>query len=274
MLGVKKKKGNRFKKKAGKKPLALKNRLGFAGKIIAGTALLLAISTLFVFGHDYFTQSDLFNAKTITITGLNRLTKEMVLDHARIGPGSNILAMNLRIISNRLAAHPWIHRASVQRQIPGTVHITVKEHEPLAVIDMNDNQYIVDRYGRIFKKREAKEGGELPLITGLDYTDVNVSGKPYSPSFDAVMELLKLGEKKGSAIPKTKINTIEVDREVGVAINMNSEQKQIKLGFGRYPEKLRVLKRILPKLNKNPNLKQFRTIDLNDINRIVVTPMA
>ena len=210
-----------------------------------------------------------FSAATIQVSGFNRLSQEQILAHAGIHRGKNIFSINLATTRERLMAHPWIEEAQVRREIPSGVAIQIKEHEPLAIIDMN-HWFLIDKSGTPFKKWDEGDPKDLPVIAGLDISDLKVGEGPFSRSFSAVMSVLKLGRKAGSTIPNGQISRIQVDRDIGLTIHMKDRAGAIQLGYYDYPSKYKLLKKVLVYFQNQDKDSSLRSIDLNNPNRIVV----
>jgi hypothetical protein len=87
------------------------------------------------------------------------------------------------------------------------------------------------------------------------------------------MTVLTLGRQGNCVLPNKLIQSIRVDREIGLTLLAFGENKQIKLGYDDYPGKYENLKNILVHLRARSAFPDFRTIDLNDLNRVVVNPI-
>ena len=92
-------------------------------KTIASIGIVAGMSLAFVLGHDFITQCDYFNAKTISVTGMQRLSPEEILKQSRIYEGVNILSANIVLTRKRLLAHPWIKDADIIRKLPDEITI-------------------------------------------------------------------------------------------------------------------------------------------------------
>jgi cell division protein FtsQ len=263
--------------------------IGF--NIVAGIAALLATSCLFILIHDVITQCDYFRAKSLKIEGLHRLNEKQIVEQARIHKGMNVLAVNLTMTRKRLMAQPWIAEAGVRRVIPAGLYIRIKEHSPLAIVDLG-RKYMINQQGQVFKEWTASDPANLPLISGLQLADIRAYGKAMtdfrrSPNpakragafrrngrpFEAVMQVLKLGKQTHSILPNRSIKQIRVDREIGITLEAFKQMKTIVLGYHNYPLKYAMLKNLLKYQKRKRNLPDFNRIDLNDVNRIVVNPV-
>jgi cell division protein FtsQ len=264
--------------------------IGF--NVVAGLAALIATSCLFILIHDVITQCDYFKAKGLKIEGMQRLTTKQIIRQARVREGMNVMAVNLTTVRKRLIAHPWIAAAEVRREIPSGLNIRIKEHSPLAIVNL-DRKYIINEQGQIFKEWAVSDPDTLPQINGMQLADFSVQGKATDAvprrstgqskgsqnyhlkarPFEAVMQVLILGKQTRSILPNRKIKKIRVDREIGITLEAFKHIKTIVLGYHNYPLKYAMLKNILKYRKQKQNFPDFDRIDLNNVNRIVVNPV-
>jgi cell division protein FtsQ len=232
---------------------------------------LLLLSFVFIFSYDFLTQCDYFKAEKLVVTGTDRLSEKQVLEQAQIKKGINIISVNLSMTRKRLLAHSWITEADVSRDLPTGIHIRIKEHQPLAVLDLG-RKFLINTSGEIFKEMEASDPDQLPVISGLEFSDINTRDKPRSIPFNAVMNVLELGQKCKSVLPCKSIKKVQVDREMGLTIYAFDRIKEIKIGYDDYANKYDRLKNILVHLKEIQGFSHLESIDLNNLNRIVVHP--
>jgi len=246
-------------------------------KIATAITALLLISCVAIFGYDFLTQCGYFKAQNLIVTGTERLQAAHVLKHAQINKGVNILSLNLATARKRLLAHSWIAEAEVSRELPSNIHIRIQEHKPLAVMDLG-RKFLINTKGEIFKEVSASDPDNLPIISGLEFSDINVKGESRSLPFDAVMDILHLGQKSNSVIPNSLIKKIKVDREIGLTIYApyfeSGLTNSIKIGYHDYASKYAGLKYVISYLKNKPQFLRLESIDLNNLNRIVVNPVT
>ncbi len=223
------------------------------------------------------------------VSGAMRLSVKQILAQAQIHNDMNILAVNIAIARKKLLAHPWIAEARIEREIPDQIHIAITEHHPLAIVDLG-RKFLMNANGILFKEMEASDPSELPIITGLGYSDIHIQDKNRSRSkpsavrntsqqtrsypFDAVLDILRLGQPPGCILPNRLIKKIRVDREIGLTVYASGTAREIKLGYHDFSQKYRVLKKILLFLSdgKIKTFSDFDSIDLNNLNRVVLHP--
>lgn len=260
-------------------------------KIFMACSLVVATSGFFIFVHDVVTQCGYFTAKSVIIEGGQRLSQNQIAEQAQLRAGMNILAANLTVARKRLLSHPWIDEAEITREIPSGLIIRIKEHEPLAIVDLG-HKFLINEKGEIFKEWTPSDPTNLPVVSGLNISDLAAqvkheplnSGTPseverrsedaqnHCSPLDAVMHVLRLGKESGSVLPNRLIKQIRVDREIGLTLHVLTPVKTINLGYHKYSDKFTMLKHIIAALRKKRNSPIFDRIDLNNLNRIVVCP--
>lgn len=263
---------NRYKQGRPRRLPSLKRPLKIAAVVLAGAGGLFAMSLGLVLMHDTVTQWDYFNATTIRVEGNRHLTRNDVLHQAQISITDNILALNLGMARVRLLAHPWIAEADVVRKLPSTIIISIREHAPLAILNIG-RSLLLNENGTIFKETESEEGTDLPTITGLEYADLQ-HGEAASPTpLGAALDLLRM--QTGSRDRNTEffIKAIDVDRDLGLTIHLNGTVKRVFIGYHGYADKYRKLNDVISYIEKNALLPDIDAIDISNPDRIVARPV-
>ncbi|MEA3437072.1 MAG: FtsQ-type POTRA domain-containing protein [Thermodesulfobacteriota bacterium] len=285
MLGRKHSRTNHYRKPAIKRDHHPSNLKRMFFKAAAGLAVLCIMSTGFVLIYDFITQCDYFKAKSLTITGNHMFSDKEIISQADLRKGVNIFSINLSIVEKRLLAHPWIDEADISRELPSGMNIRIKEHTAVAIVDFG-RRFLINNKGKIFKEFSVGDPGILPIIKGLRYSDISITPKKRSHGsgkgnmalymkersnpFDAVMDVLRLGQRAESVLPNKLIRKIMVDREIGITIYAFNKIKEIKLGYKNYADKYVLLKKVLLYIKNLNNLQDPVSIDLNNFNRVVV----
>jgi cell division protein FtsQ len=267
-------------------------RLAAAVWLAVGASGVIFTSLLFVFVHDVFTQSEHFQARRIYVEGARRLSTKAIIAQAGVRPGVNVLSVNLAAARKRLLAHPWIAEAQVQREIPSTLRIRVREHTAAAVVDVG-RKFLLNPRGELFKEWDSSDPNDLPVVAGLAAADLRgvdrtsaaggwtlfdssaaVSAPPLSSRpMDAVLQVLTLGREAGSILPTRELRSIRVDRELGLTLMAYAENRAIRLGYNDYPAKYHLLRDLLAFFRTQPDVADFERIDLTDMNRVIVNPV-
>lgn len=285
MLGRKHSQGNHYRQPANKEDNHPSDFLRMLFKAAVGLGVLCMISTGFVFIYDFIAQYDCFETKSLTITGNHMFSDKQIISQADLKKGANIFSVNLSIVQKRLLAHPWIEEADISRELPSGIKIRIKEHEAVAIVDFG-RRFLINNKGEIFKEWSPGDPGVLPVINGLRYSDISITPKLSSHGsgesnmaiymkgrsnpFDAVLDVLRLGQRAESVLPNKLIRQILVDREIGITIYAFMKIKEIKLGYENYADKYDLLKKVLLYIKNINSFQDPVSIDLNNFNRVVV----
>lgn len=275
--------------------------LGLKVMLLAGG--VFGTSLLLILAYDAVTQSPYFEARTITVQGNQRFSKETILKQVGLKLHENILSVNLNELRYRLMAHPWIAAAEVERELPDAIHIRVKERVPIAIVDLGrlasesdaGRLFYLDEEGEIFKMVESSDKTRAPVVTGLSLSDIDFNDPWRSRLFSAVMKVLCSSRVDKNVIPFHALHRIDVDREMGLTLyaffpprNLSAtpaltgkagvrthtgrSMVEIKVGFGDYESKYNRLQNIVSHLKKEKGFLSPQSIDLNDLDRVVVRP--
>jgi len=247
-------------------------------RVVAAAALFALFNLVLIFGYDWVTQTEGLGIRSVTVTGCERLTPEAVRQQAGLGSARNILAVNLTTTRKRLLANPWIADAQVSRDIPDRLRIRIREHTCLAVLDLG-RRFLLNDEGRVFKELTPGETLDVPVVSGLTYTDLEQNAEGPAPVLHSVMQLLKPRQRSRRRERLHRIREIHADPALGLTLFMADDRhpagyRTVVLGFDHFDEKYAALERIDAYLRKNGHAAGFASIDLNNLNRIIVHPMA
>ena len=283
MFGRRKPRKNQRKGKKSKWDHKVFGSILLSFKLILAVTAVAAMTLFFILIHDILTQCDYFKIDRLTIEGVQRLPEKEIAKQAGVGKGMNILAVNLSLVRERLLAHPWIAEAGVSREIPSGLSIRVKEHAPLAVVDVGQ-KFLINHSGKIFKAWDASDPANLPVVSGLNVLDLppvygqidssedDIARERTAP-FKAVMKVLRLGGQQGSILPNRSIRQIRVDRQIGLTLLAFDRIKTINLGYDDYDGKYHMLANLFSYLRHQQSASDFDRIDLNNLNRVVVNTL-
>lgn len=117
-------------------------------------------------GFDYATTSPDFAVRSMAFEPTAHVDEARLRTLMDIPPATNILALDLVALSNKIVADPWVARASVGRELPNKLTVQVQEHVPAAVV-LDRGLFLVDADGKPFKRLEAGERQDLAVISGV-----------------------------------------------------------------------------------------------------------
>lgn len=117
----------------------------------------LAVVAALVIGAVFATRSPLLDVDAVRVTGSRHAGVGATLEAAGIAPGRAMTSVDLVAVASRVERLPWVARADVTRQWPGTVRVQVTERTAVAVAGEGPGSLLVDRDGRILGPPTAGE---------------------------------------------------------------------------------------------------------------------
>jgi len=245
-------------------------------KYVMTLVFISVLSLVSIFIYDFITQSPSYNIKKIEISGTNRVLKEDIIKLADLTFKKNILKINLFSFEKQIISHPWIQSACVKRNLDSVLSISITEHEPLAIVKIeNLADILINTQGSPFKEYSPLNDDikNLPVVTGLDLTSVNNQYLFNGTLFNSTMDFLQ-------SVDCVNIKQINGDKNTGVTIEardiynrqLTGEQGivQIKLGFDNFKAKLNKAKNISEYIDKNFPEKTICAMDLFNIKKVFI----
>lgn len=204
-------------------------RLGIVG--LVAWALLVGGREV----YEYATTSARFEARHLIYEPSEHVDDDTLRELIAIEPGTNILALDLAELSERVVAHPWVAEATVVRNLPDTLEIALVEHEPRAIV-LAGKFYLVDTQGRPFKEVERGERGELPIITGIEreqLADADAREQAVT-ELERALEILDLYQSK----QRPRLGELHLGGDGSLTLYTAESGTQLRLGRDEFAARL------------------------------------
>jgi len=220
-------------------------RLGRAAQLVGGTVIVLAASVGVAWGaRRYITQSPRFAVRTVTVDGAHRRTATQVAAGGGVAVGKNIFALDLAQAGAMITQDPWIEKATVTRQLPSTITITVVEREAAALVVIGGELYVATRDGDLFKKVGAEDPSDLPIITGILPAQVQTDRRGVVMTVKRVLDVAEEAERNGLA-KRYPIQELHLEKDGALVVTIGREAIALALGQPPYRDKVEEASRIL-----------------------------
>jgi cell division protein FtsQ len=139
------------------KAIARSRRRRAIGRTLAVLLLLCAAWVVFL--------SPLLEVRTVDVAGAHQTPSEEIRAAAALSNGQNILFVRTDEISRRVETLPWVESVDVDRMLPGTVRIRVRERTPALTLSLGAARWTIDAHGRVLGSGDAPGG--RPVLGGV-----------------------------------------------------------------------------------------------------------
>jgi cell division protein FtsQ len=83
-----------------------------------------------------------------------------------VNKGDPILGFSVELARQRIESLSWVEQATVERRLPGTVVVYLKERRPFAIWQNQGKFVLIDRNGQLVANQNVAEFRDLPLVVG------------------------------------------------------------------------------------------------------------
>ena len=210
-------------KAAGKIFVSLSRRLAW---VVGAVVLLLGVVYGASRGWEAAKESQYFTIAEVKITGNERLTRDELLEVIHLNVSQNVLRYDVVAAANALLALPYVAKAEVVRELPDHLIVNIQERKPLAIIALNA-LYLVDEEGVLFKRLEAGEPAELPVVTGVSREVLNEKGT--SPALMAAVHAVQALQRL-DAFTRFEIGEIFINSDLSIGLVLGAQGLRVSLG--------------------------------------------
>ena len=231
---------------------------------LAMMALIFVMTAGFIYVYNYAISSPYFVIKETSVKGCRELTEKDVMELAAIKPKQTIFSVNIKAMVRRISSNPWVENVAVSREFPNRLIVEIKERTPLASCRIDEDYYLLDKDGVLFKKLTLDDDVDIPVLTGYCR-----DGRMNTELFNKTIVLLKHLKASKSFPAINVVSEINASEVSGLSL-FTDNGFCLKLGFDNYEGKLKRLLPVITALNKKNIEQQFLNIDLRDMTKIHV----
>jgi cell division protein FtsQ len=206
--------------------------------------------------HRVMTALTPFKLADVTVEGRDYVTREAILAALNVKAGDSLLGIDLQAARHRLESIDWVASATIERRLPDTLYVTLKERRAVAIWQ-NGNEYtLIDQNGRTVRASRMPPGADTLLLLGGAGAPEHVGDLllllAYEPQVaKQVRAAVWVGQRRWNLILKNDVE-IRLPEEDAVAAlqrlaKLDSDYRLLSREFGvidlRLPDKLYLRKR-------------------------------
>ncbi len=197
-----------------------------------------------------------FKLADVTVEGRDYVTREDILAALNVKAGDSLLGIDLQAARRRLEAIDWVASATVERRLPDTLYVTLKERRAVAIWQ-NGNEYtLIDANGRTVRASRMPPGASSLLLLGGLGAPEHVGDLllllAYEPAMARQLRAaVWVGQRRWNLILKNDVEIWLPEEDAVAALQrlakLDAEDKLLSREFGvvdlRLPDKLYLRKR-------------------------------
>jgi cell division septal protein FtsQ len=205
----------------------------------------------------------------ITVAGNQRLSRGEVLAVLTGLRGQNIIWADLEMWRRRLLNSPWVRDASVRRQLPATVEVTITEREPMAIGRVGRELYLIDDTGIIIDQYGPNYAEfDLPIVDGLA-TDPRSGGPLIDPARAALTARVIQAVRPQPDIYR-RISQIDVSDLHDAVVILQGDPALLRVGEDQFLQRLESYVELAAALRER--VAEIDYVDLRFDERVYVRP--
>ncbi|MGO1470040.1 MAG: cell division protein FtsQ/DivIB [Tissierella sp.] len=212
--------------------------------IIFKIIILILFLSIFIF---FTLNSSLFDIKEIRISNNENLQKEDILKESKVNKGTNIFKIKSKDIEEKLLENPSIKSASINRTLPSTINIEIKERQKTFSFQYISMYLLVDEEGYIMDHLDKKDS-KLPNVKGFNTNSTKVGQTIFAKEENEKLNIFINEANKLKLLSQID----EIDKNFANDVNIKLKN-EISVAFGPLSNvkyKLSLLKEILEDINK------------------------
>lgn len=200
-------------------------------KILKWTSIAV-ITTGIVIG---FMLSPIFNVKQIDVEGIQKLSKEEIINLSQIQLNENTFKLKMSEIASKIENNTYVESVYINRELPSTIKIEVKERQPQYIIEIANGNAYIDSKGYILEISIEKL--QLPLLIGyeteianiIDFENTKKLSDEDCKKVEAVYSIIE--SARNNSILEY-ITSIDISNLSNIKLNIDGEKKVAYFGDG------------------------------------------
>ncbi|MBS0518701.1 MAG: FtsQ-type POTRA domain-containing protein [Proteobacteria bacterium] len=197
-----------------------------------------------------------FKLADITVEGRDYVTREAILAALDVKAGDSLLGIDLQAARHRLEAIDWVASATVERRLPDTLYVTLRERRAVAIWQNGTEYTLIDQNGRTVRASRMPPGAESLLLLGGPGAPEHVGDLllllTYEPKVTKQLRAaVWVGQRRWNLVLKNDVEIWLPEEDAVAALQrlgkLDDEYKLLSREFGvidlRLPDKLYLRKR-------------------------------
>ena len=102
----------------------------------------------------------------VQVRGRSHIPKDILLAALDLQLDAPIFSINLRHLHYRVSQIGWVKNVIIERRLPSTIHITLDERVPVALLQNETDHQLIDASGAIIEGADPRDFTHLKVVAG------------------------------------------------------------------------------------------------------------
>lgn len=249
------------RKRRKKRPSAFWRLISFLGGCFTKFSLLIIglalISAVLITAYEYLLTSSYIRLEKVLITGIEDDFKRVLLENSGLSRGMSLFAVDTEEVRQRMEAHPWVRRVTLEKRLPHTLAVKVEREEARALV-LLDRLYYINRWGEVFKAVDEEEDTDLPVITGVPGSE-----ETRDRVLRNAVRVIGFLESEQGQWSLRELAEVHMEMDGNVSLYFNSLPASVEMNHADMGFRMADLKRVVEHLDSKGSLPMVKRIDLN-----------
>ena len=206
-----------------------------------------------------FSQNSHFEIQHLVVESDGNLREDQIREYAKVSEGMNLFAVTFKELEDRFKDVSVVESVYLQRKLPHTLIIKVKQRVPMArIMGLISRSYplVVDREGVVLPPRRSATS--LPLIKGLN-SKLILGKRVKHPDVATALKIIARWGSTGYLRTYVRIESLDVQYSDYIDMRMSGE---IRVKMPRYSIKSQLQKLSTVIKIETGKGKRVKTVDL------------
>ena len=241
--------------------------------------LCAIVSFLFWGGYALLMRSDVFRLTDIQVKGNRISSLSQILKEGSIEQGVSLFTVDTKAAAMAISSLPWIDRVTLTKRWPSAIEIKVREHRPLALVNIENTSgselFYLNNNGVLFAPLLLGQDFDYPIITGVKWGAAESAKQlPQGSVAESALVLLKLAAKGNAILPIQSISEVHVDSQQGLVVYLVDQPFPIYFGTEKIYTKYYRLVKILERLYRKKQIEGIASIRMDYMENKVLVARA
>lgn len=246
--------------------------------------LLLTVCLLVTAGgwssYRLLVNSDIFRLTEVSVIGNRSLQDQKIIEITGLVQGTNLLGFDVKVAEVQAEQLNWIDGIDIQIAWPSRVVVRVREHQPLALVNLEGNRggqlHYIDHDGAVFAPVNPGQDIDFPVITG-PLSEFGLEGDQVAAGTlpAEALRFLLFAARGNAILPVQSVSEVHVDPDRGLVVYLVDRAFPIYMGDDRIRTKYYRLVKILERLYRKKKIEEVKEIRMDYTeNKVLVAKIS